>query len=159
MKTKLAFLSLLFVVAVGFNSCKPSDEKLQKEVSTALTAISGVKADVQKGVATLSGEVATEELKTAAAQAASAVKSIKSVTNNISVKKAPVPVVNPDDVLKTAINAIVAAGGDIYKDVKVAIANGEVTLTGTIAKANLQPLIQAVQEAAPGKVNNKLEVK
>ncbi|MCL1821650.1 MAG: BON domain-containing protein [Prolixibacteraceae bacterium] len=159
MKRKLAFLSLFFVVAVVFNSCKPSDDKLQKEASAVLAAIPGVSVNVKSGVATLTGEVAAEEVKMAATQALSAVKNLKSVTNNISVKKAPVPVINPDDVLRTAIGVILSAGGDIYKDVKATVENGTVALTGSIARANLQPLIQVIQEAAPGKVDNKLEVK
>ncbi len=43
--------------------------------------------------------------------------------------------------------------------VTVAVSGGEVTLTGTIAKADLAKAMQAASSTNPKKVNNKLTVK
>jgi len=141
------------------NSCGPNDKQLQQAVTTGVSAVSSaVSSDVQKGVVTLSGVVNSPELKDAAEKAAAAVKGIKSVVNNIEVK-VPEPVINPDDVLNKTISAAIAAGGDVFKNVVVAVKDSEVTLTGDVKKANLKKLLQIVSEAQPKKVNNNLTIK
>ena len=159
MKTKLLLYAVVLIAGIAFNSCKPSDEKLQKEVTAGISAISSaISSNVKKGEVTLSGIVDSEELKAAAEKAAAAVKGISKVVNNIEVKL-PEPVINPDDVLKQIIAAAVAAGGDVFNKVVVAVKDSEVTLTGEVKKANLQKLMQIVNEAKPKKVNNSLTIK
>lgn len=152
---------LIYVVAllsgVILYSCKPSDEKLQKAVETALTTSenSAITAAVKDGVATITGTVESEEAKTAAETVVKAVKDIKSVDNKIQVV---VPVkINPDETLTTTINEALTAGG--FTGVKVAVANGEVTLTGDVKKADLQKVMEIANEANPAKVINQLTIK
>jgi len=139
-----------------FYSCKPSDEKLQKQVETVLSAAqSSVNGAVKDGVVTLTGTVESEEAKAAAESAVKAIKDIKSVTNNIEVKL-PV-VINPDEVLSTTITTALTAAG--YKDVKLAVDGGVVTLTGEAKKADLQKIMQIANEAQPKQVINQLKLK
>jgi len=162
MKTKLLLCAIVLFAGIALNSCKPSDEKLQKDVTTGVTAISSaVSSTVKKGEVTLSGVVNSEELKVAAEKAAAKVKGVSKVINKIEVQlpKPVEPVINPDDVLQKTIAAAVAKGGDAFKKVVVAVKNSEVTLTGEIKKANLQKLMQIVNEAKPKKVNNSLTIK
>ncbi len=153
--------ALIYVIAllsgVMLYSCKPSDEKLQKAVETALTtANTAVESSVKDGVVTLNGTVDSEEAKAAAEAAAKAVKDIKSVTNNIQVS-APAVTVNPDETLTSTINAALSAGG--FSGVSIAVSNGEVTLTGDVKKADLPKVMQIANESKPAKVINQLNIK
>jgi osmotically-inducible protein OsmY len=157
---KPILLAFLFGIGVFLYACKPSDAKLQKEVNDKLsTASPGVIAEVKGGVATLSGEVMDDAAKTAAEDAAKSVKGVKSVVNNVMLTPPPPPPappvsINPDDVLKSSVDSSINAAG--ITGVTATIANGEVTLTGTIKKADLRKVMQAANEAKPKKVNNKL---
>lgn len=150
------------MMGILFYACKPSDAKLQKEVNDKLaTAAPGVIAEVKSGVATLSGEVMDEAAKTTAEDAAKGVKGIKSVTNNVMVTPPPPPpapvVINPDDQVRTSVDSALKAAG--ISGVTATVANGEVTLTGTVPKADLRKVMQAANEAKPKKVVNKLTLK
>ncbi len=161
MKQRKSFLlaCLAMMMGVLLYACKPSDAKLQKEVNDKLaTAAPGVIAEVKGGVATLSGEVMDEAAKTTAEDAAKGVKGIKSVTNNVMVTPpAPPPppvVINPDDLVRSSVDSSLQAAG--ITGVTATVANGEVTLTGTIKKADLKKVMQAANESKPKKVVNKL---
>jgi len=161
MKTKVLFCAVLLFAGIAFNSCKPSDEKLQKDVTTGITAISSaVSSTVKNGEVTLTGIVDSEDVKAAAEKVAATVKGVSKVVNNIEVQlPKPEPVINPDDVLQKTIADAVTAGGDAFSKVVVAVKDSEVTLTGDIKRANLQKLMQIVNEAKPKKVNNSLTIK
>ncbi|GHT54606.1 hypothetical protein FACS189446_4630 [Bacteroidia bacterium] len=158
MKAKLLLCAVVLFAGIAFSSCKPSDEKLQNEIKTGLTAVSSaVSSEVKKGEVTLTGIVDSEEAKVAAEKAAAAVKGVKSVVNNIEVKLSePEPVINPDDVLKDTISKAITAGGEAFGKVVVAVKDSEVTLTGDIKRVDLQKLMQIVNEAKPKKVINSL---
>jgi osmotically-inducible protein OsmY len=159
MRANLLLCGILLCAGIAFNSCKPSDEKLQKEVTAGLNTVSSdLSGKVEKGQVTLTGIVESDEAKTNAEKVTSAIKGIKSVVNNIEVKK-PEPVINPDDVLKSTIAAAITAAGDAFKKVMVEVKGGEVTLTGEIKKVNLQKVLQIANEAKPKKVNNQLNIK
>jgi osmotically-inducible protein OsmY len=155
MRKSLFIYACIAMLGFGVYSCKPNDEKLQKEVETALVATPGLTTAVKNGEATISGVVETEEAKQAIEQAAKAVKGIKSVVNNIEVK--PVVQINTDDVLKASINAALTAGG--FSTVVATIENGIVTLTGDIKRADLEKVMQIANEAKPERVENKLTLK
>ncbi len=92
--------------------------------------------------------------KTAAEDAAKSVKGVKSVVNNVMLTPPPPPPappvsINPDDVLKSSVDSSINAAG--ITGVTATIANGEVTLTGTIKKADLRKVMQAANEAKPKK--------
>lgn len=63
--------------------------------------------------------------------------------------------VSPDDSLTTMAKDAVKD----YPGVTATVANGEVTLTGNIARAKLPKLMMAVNAMHPKKVNNNLTIK
>lgn len=149
---------LALMMSVFFFSCTPSDAKVQKEVNDKLaTEAPGVSAEVKDGAATLSGEVINESAKTTAEDAAKSVKGVKSITNNIMVTPPPPPpppMPSADDMLRSSVDSALSAKS--ITGVTATVANGEVTLTGTIKRADLKKVMQAASEAKPKKVNNNL---
>lgn len=158
----LMFGVCLLLASLGI-ACGVDDATVTANVKSALAADAGlaksaITVDTQKGVVTLSGTVDTDAQKAKAEEIAKGVKGAKSVTNNITVKPAPKPVViAPDTELRNAVMANLTKYG--ITGVTVDIANGEVTLKGDIPRAKLQDAIKAANEAKPKKVNNQLTVK
>ncbi len=158
MRTKALIGTLVLFLGIVFYSCKPSDQKLQTEVNAVLANKPGITAVVKEGVVTLTGTVEAKDAKDEAEALCKNVKNIKSVANNIEVKEpAPVVVVNPDDSLKAIIGTALTDSG--FGDVVVDIKDGEVTLSGTIKKADLKKVMQIANESKPKKVINKLTLK
>ncbi|MCD7936160.1 MAG: BON domain-containing protein [Tannerellaceae bacterium] len=156
------FIYLFGLLAfVTFYACKPSDANLQKDVQSVLVAYPGVNATVNNSVVTLTGTVASEDIKIGAERAARAVKNVKSVTNNIMVN-APAPinqssvVVSSDDVLTQNIRTALDNAG--YKNIDIDVNDGEVTLTGNVQRNNLQEVMQIANDASPKRVINQLEI-
>lgn len=133
---------------------KNKDQDIQASVSEKLPM--GITATVHEGVVTLSGACPDASCKTTAEQAAKDVKGVKSVTNNISVSvvgTAPVEI-ETDNALTSSVNAAISG----YPTVKANVANGVVTLTGSIKRSELQELMQKVQALNPQRVENQLTV-
>ncbi|MGB4770333.1 MAG: BON domain-containing protein [Chitinophagaceae bacterium] len=148
------------VIALLFASCKPSDEKIAEAVKAKIGAVaSTINVSVADGVATLTGEVKDEATKAAAETALQGIKGLKSVVNSLTVPPPPPPpvVINPDDVLRKGIDSVFAAKS--IKGVSAAVAEGVVTLTGTIKKSELTKVMQAANELKPKKVLNQMTIK
>jgi hyperosmotically inducible periplasmic protein len=148
------------VIALLFASCKPSDEKIAEAVKAKIGAVaSTINVSVADGVATLTGEVKDDVTKAAAETALQGVKGLKSVVNSLTVPPPPPPpvVINPDDVLRKGIDSVFAAKS--IKGVTAAVAEGVVTLTGTIKKSELTKVLQAANELKPKKVLNQMTIK
>ena len=161
---KITIVLLSFVLLVGIISCGPSDDKINEAVKTALSgngALGTVTTTVAKGVVTLRGEVDNDELKTLAETTAREVKGVKSVVNSLSVKpQGP----TPEELKRLADEALQARVNDAFTRYKVtgitaAVADSVVTLTGDIKRSNLQNAMKAAMEAAPKKVENKINIK
>ena len=151
--------ALLLVGGLTLTSCKPKDSDVKTSVETAITSnpdASGVTVMVNEGVATLTGEVKDEATKAAIEASAKSAKGVKSVVNNLTVAPPPAPVVvAADDPLTTGVK-------DATKDlptVTATVADGVVTLTGSIEKAKLTTLMQTLNSLKPKKIDNKLTVK
>lgn len=158
MKKIVSMIALVAIIALGMNSCAPKDANIQKAIQTAIAAnpdAAGVTVSVEKGIATLTGEVKDDVTSTAVATAAQAVKGVKSVVNSLTVTP-PAPIINvADETLTTSLK-------DALKDnptVICAVKDGVVTLTGEVKKADLVKLMQKVQALNPVKVDNQLTVK
>jgi hypothetical protein len=162
MNTKtLAIASILSIGAFIF-ACKPSDATLKAEVNEKLSLVPGITADVKNGVVILSGEVSDEVAKSAAEDALKGVRGVKSVQDNITVKvplppEAPPVAINPDEILKKALDSVYAANG--FTDITVTIADGEVTLDGTAKKKQLRKVTQIAKQFAAKKVTNHVKAK
>ncbi|SMC53925.1 BON domain-containing protein [Pedobacter africanus] len=155
MNRTMAILMAFTVIAAAFAGCKskPKDADVKAAVETAIQgnpAASGTTVTVDKGVATLSGEVATEAAKEELGKTAAAIAGVKSVTNNLTVA-APAPVaITMNDPLAAAVK-------DATKDfptVAATVSEGVITLKGEIQKANLQKLMMMLQALKPKKVDN-----
>jgi osmotically-inducible protein OsmY len=159
---KIKFLTVLaLAAALMLAACGKSDADLTKAASDKLAAdkVTGVTVAVKDGVATLTGEVADITVKTKAEASVKGVEGIKSVTNSITLKPLP-PAPTPmgdDKMMEGTINENLKKAN--VTGVTVAVSNGEVTLTGEVAKADLAKAMQAANAANPKKVNNQLKTK
>lgn len=151
-------LAMVLAVTVLFTACKPNDAAIAESVKAKVSAVAqGLGVDVKNGVVTLTGQVADDATKTAVESALKGLKGVKSVVNSLTVPPPPPPVViNPDDTLRSAIQA--AFDGKGIKGITSAVSNGEVTLTGDVKKADLAKVMQAANEAKPKKVINNMKV-
>ncbi len=155
---KLKALTILtLAVALFLSACGKSDADLQKAAMDKLAAdkVVGVTVVVKDGVATLTGEVADVTVKSKAEASVKAVEGIKSVTNSITTKPLPTPAPpSPDMMLQGTINEGLKKKG--FTTVTAVVANGEVTLSGTVDKAKLAEVMAVANEAKPKKVINNL---
>lgn len=151
-------LGLALVMTILFTACKPSDSAIAESVKSKISAVTqGLTVDVKEGVVTLTGQVADDATKAAVESALQGIKGVNSVVNNITVPPPPPPVqINPDDVLRTTIQAAFDAQG--IKGITAAVSNGEVTLTGDVKKADLQKVMQVANESKPKKVINQMKI-
>lgn len=159
MKMTKTFIAMFLSASVLFFSCKPKDSVVQASVNEKLAATpecSGATATVADGVATLSGEVKDDDCKKMAASTVEGIKGVKAVVNNLTTTPPlPPPTVVPDNSLSQGVT-------DATKDfptVKAEVNNGEITLTGSIKRANLKTLMQSLNSLKPTKINNQLTIK
>jgi hyperosmotically inducible protein len=155
---RILILSLLVI----FASCKngPSDKEIEQDIRTKIsTTAPDVVPTVNNGVVTLSGTCADEPCKQSSESSAKSAKGVKQVVNNITVNTppaaAPTVEINTTDSLQTSLDHLLTA----YKSVKGTVDSGVVTLTGSVKRSQLTPLMQSVHELKPKKVVNKLEIK
>lgn len=157
MKVKV-FTVLTLAFALFMLACGKSDADLQKAAADKLTAdkVTGVTVVVKDGVATLSGEVADAAVKSKAETSVKTVEGIKSVDMaKITLKPLPTPPPpSPDQMNEGVINQALTKEG--ITGVTVKVANGEVTLSGTVDKAKVVKVMQIANEAKVGKVINNL---
>ncbi len=156
MKVKV-FTVLTLAVALFMSACGKSDADLMKAATDKLTAdkVVGATVAVKDGVATLTGEVADQTVKAKAETSVKTVEGIKSVVNSCTLKPLPPPPpVSPDKTNEGIINEALKKKG--ITGVTVAVANGEVTLSGTVDKAKVVEVMQVANEAKVGKVINHL---
>lgn len=155
MNKTMAVLMVFAIMAAALTGCKskPKDADVKAAIETALQAnpaASGTTVTVDKGVATLSGQVANEAAKEELGKAAAGIMGVKSVVNNLTVA-APAPVaITADDPL----TAMVKDATKDFPTVTATVSEGVITLKGEIQKANLQKLMMALQALKPKKVDN-----
>lgn len=154
MKTKIFLLAVITAIMA---SCTPKDANINKAVQGVIAQYSNdITASTQKGVVALTGEVPQDfnfaELETAL----KAVKGVKGVVNNLTIKM-PEPVITPDDALTLKLNEL--KNESKYSGITFTVKDGEVTLTGDIKKTDLMDLMQTLNELQPKKINNNLTIK
>ena len=156
---KVKFLTVMtLAIALFMSACGKSDADLTKAATDKLAAdkVTGVTVAVKDGVATLSGEVANVTVRSQAETSVKAVDGIKSVdVSKVTLKPLPTPApVSPDKMNEGIINEALKKKG--ITGVTVTVANGEVTLSGTVDKAKVVEVMQVANEAKVGKVINHL---
>ena len=156
---KIKFLTVICLAVVAFiTACGKNDADVQKAVAAKLAAdnVTGVAVAVKDGVATLSGEVANITVKNQAEMSAKNVEGVKSVVNSITTKPLPPPAPAPaDPLLKGKVEENLKKAG--CTGATVAIADGVVTLSGTVPDAKFVECVKVVNESGAGKLNNQLQ--
>lgn len=154
MKLRKLTLGLALVSAISFTvvSCGPKDQDIQTEITTAINN-PGIMVAVEKGAATLSGKVTSEQEKAVLEMKVKAIKGVKSIQNNLEVP--PPPKVDPD----AENNLKLAEALKVFPKVKGTVANGVVTLLGDASKEENKKIMQLVSGLNIGKVDNKITVK
>lgn len=161
MKKLLAIVAIA-VFAISFTSCKSKvkDEDVKAGVQTVLTAnpdYNMLAVDVKDGVATITGEVKDETTRAGINTSLKEVKGVKEVVNSATVTPPPPPpVINPDDTLTTAVK-------DALKDhanVTATVADGVVTLTGTVKNQDEKRTVQQkISALKPKSIANNVTIK
>ncbi len=154
---KFKYIMILsLAAALLLSACGKSDADLQKAAETAVKAKAATATVVVKdGVATLTGEVENDAAK-AAAESAAKVEGVKSVTNNLTVKPTPAPVV-ADAATKTAVEEALKKIG--VTGVEVEATTTDVTLRGSVPEAKFAEAVKVAQETAKKPVKNQLSKK
>lgn len=160
MKLTKILMAVFLSSSILFFSCTPKDSDIQANVQAKMKSMPGIAVSVTDGVATLTGECADNTAKDEATTEAKGVKGVKSVVNNCTVTPPPPPppaavTVSPDDAL---MQGVTDATKD-FPDVKAAVADGVVTLTGSIKRADLKTLMMSLNTLKPKKIDNKLTIK
>lgn len=138
----------------------PDDATITAGVKAKITANSpalanAVTVTTMDGVVTLTGAVDSDAIKAKVETDAKSVEGVKSVSNNLIVK--PPITFSEDTTIKNAVMANLTAKK--ITGITVEVANGEVTLKGTIERAKLQEAMMAANDAKPKKVNNQMTIK
>lgn len=142
MKKFLFIVSLSALLAL--TGCKgKTDADLSKEAGDKVKAVSGASVAVKDGVATLTGEVATEADKTKAAELAK-VEGIKEVKNDLKVKPAPTPMATPDAATKKVVEEALKKKG--FNDVTADVTD-KIKLMGSVAKGKKMEAQATASEA------------
>ena len=158
MKFTKTFLAVFLSASILFFSCSPKDSDVQAKITEKFAAtpeLAGASAAVDKGVATITGELADEAARTEAEKAAKDVKGVKSVVNNTTVMAPPPP---PAPVASDLSQGVTDATKD-FPTVTATVNGGEITLTGTLNRSDLPKLMQSLNSLNPTKVNNQLTLK
>jgi hypothetical protein len=154
------FSAATFIVFSSFTalqSCKsgPKDADIQSAIETQSAAYPGMSATVKDGVATLSGTATDEAARTSFENAVKGIEGVKSVVNNVTV--APAQTTAPVEI--TADDPLSKGLTDATKDfpgVQATVADGVVTLTGTLKRSQLPALMKSINSLKPKKIENKL---
>jgi hyperosmotically inducible periplasmic protein len=157
MKLTKGLLAVAIAATIGFVGCKPKDADIKAEVEKAIKAnpdMSGLTADVQDGVVTLSGNCKDEACKTSAAATAQGVKGVKSVVNDITLPPPPPPPTpaatepaSVSTVLDAATQQKVKDGLKDIPGVSVTFEADKAVLTGEVSKANRMKIMQMLAAA------------
>lgn len=162
MKVKVLTVFTL-AIALFISACGKSDADLTKAATDKLAAekITGITVTVKDGVASLAGEIGDITIKTKAETALKSVDGIKSVDSaKVTVKTAATPPPpSPDKMIQGTVEEAVKKLN--IAGITVTVTDGEVVLTGDVAKADLAKVMQAANEAKGNakKITNKLTVK
>ena len=152
---KMLVLSCVTLLSFTMFSCGVKDSDIQKSVNEQLASTPGISGSVDKGVVTLSGQASDDAAKNSAEANVKTVKGVKSVMNNVSVTppvvNAPVTI-NPDETLMMGTKDAIKD----FEGVNASVADGVITLTGSLKRSRLQNLMQALNTLKPKKINNQL---
>jgi len=172
MTPKLLLASIALILAGTIIGCSTAPkspdvaESIKKSLDTANLKDVSVKQDRDKGVVTLGGKVGAENDKAQAESIAKSLAGPQVVANEIAVVPAgyasEAKAVNSDldDAIKKNLDAALIQEG-LNKNVKYAVKNGVVTLTGEVVSQSTRAQAQSIASRVPNvqQVVNELQVK
>lgn len=145
--------ALVFVATMAFTGCKPKDADVKANIEKELKAnpsTDNVMVMVDKGVVTLSGEVADDASKAAMYDKVKSMKGVESVQDNTVVPEPVAPVtITPDDPLMMSVKD---ATKD-YPGVTATVNDGVIIVTGEITKDKWQKLKMTLDGLNPKRVD------
>lgn len=152
MKLVKLLMAVAVVTTLAFVSCKPKDADIKASIEAAIKADSmmmGTMVDVKDGVATITGECKDDACKAMCEKTITAIKGVKSVVNNCTVK--PVEIIAPPVSLTTILDdATQQKVKDGLKDiagVTVEFSGEKAILSGEVTSANRMKIMQMLAAA------------
>lgn len=133
-----------------FISCKPKDGDIKTAVETALKAdpmMSGTTVDVKDGVVTIGGECKDDACKAMCEKTVAAIKGVKSVINNCTVKPVVEAPASLTTVLDAATQQTVRDGLKDIPGVTVEFSGDKAVLKGEVSSANRMKIMQMLAAA------------
>lgn len=145
--------ALVFVAALTFSGCKPKDADVKANIEKELKAspsTDNVMVMVDKGVVTLSGEVADDGAKATMYDKVKAMKGVETVQDNTVVPEPVAPVtITADDPLMMSVKD---ATKD-YPGITAMVNDGVIMVTGEITKDKWKQLKMTLDVLNPKKVD------
>lgn len=159
LSNSLSMVTLIFLLGVFAISCNNvSDADIQtnaQEVITTNPELSGIQVSVQNRVATLTGVVQDEAIKTYAENQIAEVKHVTTVINQIQV----VPPAPDYSALDASINTGLQDALKDHETVSATVQNGVITLEGEINERDLPTLMEKINALQPEQIVNNITVK
>jgi hyperosmotically inducible periplasmic protein len=161
-QTSISSLALFALIAIVLFACGPKDEKIAELAKASISALApNVGVAVKDGKLSLTGEVESDEIKAKIEEAAKAIKGVKGLTNDLTVKpKGPTPqelAAMADSALGTSISTALTALN--IPGLAASVKDSVITLTGTVKRAQLMSVMKAANDLGPKKVENQLTIK
>lgn len=161
-QTSISSLALFALIAIVLFACGPKDEKIAELAKASISAIApNVGVVVKDGQLSLTGEVESDEIKAKIEEAAKAIKGVKGLANELTVKpKGPTPqelAAVADSALGTSISTALTALN--IPGLAASVKDSVITLTGTVKRAQLISVMKAANDLGPKKVENQLTIK
>jgi hyperosmotically inducible periplasmic protein len=161
-QTSISSLAMFALIAFVLFACGPKDEKIAELAKASISAIApNVGVAVKDGKLSLTGEVESDEIKAKIEEAAKAIKGVKGLANELTVKpKGPTPqelAAMADTALGTSISTALTALN--IPGLAASVKDSVITLTGTVKRAQLMSVMKAANDLGPKKVENQLTIK
>lgn len=155
----LSMVTLVLVLGIFAVSCNNvSDADIQREAQETINEnpeLTGVQVTVQNRVATLTGVVQDEAVKTYAENQVQGVRNVQTVINQLQVA----PQAPDYSVLDNTLNTSVQEVTNDYENVTANVQNGVITLEGEINERDLPNLMERINELNSENVVNNITVK
>jgi hyperosmotically inducible periplasmic protein len=161
-QTSISSLALIALTAFVLFACGPKDEKIAEMAKASISAIApNLGVAVKEGKLTVTGEVESDEIKAKIEEAAKAIKGVKGLALELTVKpKGPTPqelAAMADTALGTSISTALTALN--IPGLAASVKDSVITLTGTVKRAQLMSVMKAANDLGPKKVENQLTIK
>lgn len=153
MHLKLTVILIALSICWSFPSCKSQAEKDAETKAKIEALIPGITVNVKNGIATLSGELTSEEESQKAIANISKISGVQFVVNNTSIPAATS--IDSNQLLTDGTAALLAA----FPGVMASVRNNVITLSGEITKENWVQLQPMLTDLHPKKVIPDLTVK